>query len=206
MSYTIYFDAETGGVLPSHPTIQLAAIAVEDGTWKEVAGFERKIQFKPSQCDIEALKINHYNIEDWKDAVPQPECIRQFSKFCEPYRSIEMMSKRTNKPYSVGKLAGHNAVAFDLPRLRGMFGENFFPFSYHVKDTLQRALWFFDEHPELTRPASLKLSVLCEYFGIMTAGAHDALADVRMSAAIARAFMDAERKSNSMIEQGAIEI
>ncbi len=144
MSYTIYFDTETGGVLPSHPTIQLAAIAVEDGTWNEAAGFERKIKFNEADADPEALKINHYEPEVW--------------------------------------------------RLRWMFAENFFPFSYHVKDTLQRALWFFDEHPELTRPPSLKLSVLCEYFGIVTAGAHDALADVRMSVAIARAFAEAERK------------
>ncbi len=195
MSYTIYFDTETGGVLPSHPTIQLAAVAIEDGTWKEAAGFERKIKFNEADADPEALKINHYDPEVWRlNAVPVGAAVMHFGKFCEPYRSIEMMSKRTNKPYSVGKLAGHNAATFDLPRLRGMFGENFFPFSYHVKDTLQRALWFFDEHPELTRPPSLKLSVLCEYFGIVTAGAHDALADVRMSAAIARAFAEAERK------------
>lgn len=194
MSYTIFFDTETGGVQPHHPTIQLAAIAVEDGTWNEVAAFECKLQFKPSDCDFEALKINHYNIEDWKEAVLPGMAVMRFGKWCEPYRSIQMMSKRTNKPYSVGKLAGHNAATFDLPRLRGMFGENFFPFSYHVKDTLQRALWFFDEHPELKRPESLKLSVLCEHFGICIAGAHDALADVRMSAAIARAFAEAERK------------
>lgn len=195
MSYTIFFDTETGGVLPHQPTIQLAAIAVQDGTWNEVAGFERKLKFDEKACDPEALKINHYDPEVWRlNAVPVAAAVMHFGKFCEPYRSIEMISKRTNKPYSVGKLAGHNAATFDLPRLRDMYGVNFFPFSYHVKDTLQRALWFFDEHPELKRPESLKLSVLCEHFGICVAGAHDALADVRMSAAIARAFAEAERK------------
>jgi DNA polymerase III epsilon subunit-like protein len=194
MSYTIIFDFETGGVEPRHPSIQLAAIAVDDSTWAEVAAFEAKIKFNEADADSEALKINHYTPEAWKDALPAGVVAMRFAKFCEPYRSIQMVSKRTGNPYSVGKLAGHNAATFDLPRLRQLFGENFFPFSYHVKDTLQRALWFYDEHPEIKRPESLKLSVLCESFGICIDGAHDALVDVRMSAAIAKAFMEADRK------------
>jgi len=178
VSYTIFFDSETGGIQPHHPTIQLAAVVIDDSDWSEKASFECKIRFDEATADPEALKINHYTVEAWKDAIPASACAARFSKFCEPYRSIQMISKRTNNPYSVGKLAGHNAIAFDLPRLRQMFGDFFFPFSYHVKDTLQRALWFYDEHPEVKRPDSLKLSVLCESFGICIDGAHDALADV----------------------------
>ena len=189
MSYTIFFDTETGGVLPHQPTIQLAGIVVDDSDWSEKASFECKIKFDEKDADPEALKINHYTPEAWRDAIPGPVAALRFAKFCEPYRSIQMVSKRTGNPYSVGKLAGHNAATFDLPRLRQLFGENFFPFSYHVKDTLQRALWFYEEHPEVKRPESLKLSVLCESFGICVDGAHEALADVRMSAAIAKAFM-----------------
>lgn len=197
MPYTIFFDLETGGVEPKHPTIQLAAVVIDDSTGAERATFERKIKFDDQAADPEALKLNHYSPEAWKDAIPDGSAAAQFAKFCEPYRSIEMVSKRTGVPYSVAKLAGHNALTFDLPRLRALFGASFFPFSYHVKDTLQRALWYFDEHPEVARPMSLKLSVLCEHFGICVDGAHDALADVRMAAALARAFKEAECRSTT---------
>lgn len=194
MPYTIFFDTETGGILPQHPTIQIAAIVIDDATWKEVASFQRKIKFDEAAADPEALKMNCYDPEIWKkEAVSFAVIAPQLSKFSEPYRSVQMMSKRTGAPYNVAKLAGHNALTFDLPRLREIYGASFFPFVYHVKDTLQRALWYFDEHPEVTRPASLKLGVLCEAFEIATDGAHDALADVRMSAALAKAIMEAER-------------
>lgn len=194
--YTIFFDVETGGVDQHHPTIQLAAVIVEDASWREVASFERKIKFDESDADPAALKINHYDPAQWKDAVSPDRCADDFARFAKPYLSITMKSKRTGADYQVGKLCGHNALTFDLPRLRQMFGPKFFPFSYHVKDTLQRAMWFYDEHPEIKRPESLKLATLCAGFGISIDGAHDALADVRMSAALALAFRKAERNGH----------
>jgi len=180
---------------PHHPNIQLAAIVI-DQAWAEVASFEQKIWFNEADADPEALKINHYSREAWKDAIKESAAVQAFSEWVEPYRSIQMMSTRSTppKPYYVGALAGHNVANFDLARLRAMYGSTFFPFSYHTKDTLQRALWYFDENPELVRPASLKLSVLAEYFGISSDGAHDALADVRLSAGVARAIRKAEGK------------
>lgn len=188
MRATIYVDLETGGLQPQHPNIQLAAIAVDDSSGEELGSFERKLKFDESAADPEALRINGYSREAWKDAVSEGLAAAQFAKWSEPYRCVEMKSARTGNPYSVAKLAGHNIVGFDLIRLRQMFGVNFFPFSYHAKDTLQRALWYFDEHPDVERPASLKLTILCQYFGIACDGAHDALADVRMAAALARVF------------------
>lgn len=182
---TIYFDFETGGVQPKHPNIQLAAIAIDDETGQELATFEQKIAFSEADCEPEALRINHYDPEVWKrDAVPEADAIRRFTRFSEPHRSIEMISKRTGAPYSVGKLAGYNALTFDLPRLRESFGTAFFPFSYHVRDVLQRAMWWFDENNE--RPENLKLSTVCQYFSIPADGAHDALTDVRLTIELAK--------------------
>lgn len=191
MSFTIYFDLETGGVEPKRPNIQLAAIAVRDSDWVEVANFEAKIQFNEAEADPEALRLNHYSRESWEDAKPSLRVAQEFLQWAEPHRSVKMVSK-AGKPYQVAKLAGHNASTFDLPRLRSMMMGAFFPFSFFAKDTLQRALWFFDEHPGLPRPESLKLGVLCKYFGIESDGAHDALVDVRLCAALARAMALAE--------------
>lgn len=192
MTYTIFADIETDGLHEDCQVIQLAAIAVDE-SFAEVASFERKVAFDEFAADAEALKVNHYTREAWSDAPSPRQVVQEFNRWMEPYRSIQMVSKKSGKPYSVAKLAGHNFSTFDLPRLRRMYGESFFPCGYHAKDTLQRALWFFDEHPERARPESLKLSVLAAYFGIATDGAHDALVDVRLSAAIARAIQKAER-------------
>lgn len=196
MSFTLFFDVETSGLEPHHSVIQLAAIAINDQTGSEVSSFERKVRFNAVLAEVNALEMNHYDPAVWKAEAEEPATvIAKFIDWARPYFCIEMVSKSSGKKYKVGKLAGHNVVAFDLVRLRGMFGQMFFPFSYHAKDTLQRALWLFDEHPSIKRPESLKLSVLCSYFGIPTNNAHDALIDVRMSAALARAICEFERGS-----------
>lgn len=184
---TIVFDTETGGVQPQHPTIQLAAVAIDDATGEELGSFERKLRFSESDADPEALKMNHYDPAVWDGVGVQPiTAAKQFADWLRPHCCIEMTSKRTGVPYSVAKLAGYNALTFDLPRLREMFGTQFFPCSYHVRDVLQRAMFWFDEHPEAKRPANLKLSTVCEYFGVPVIDAHDALGDVRMTAALMR--------------------
>lgn len=97
-----------------------------------------------------------------------------------------MVSKRTGKPYRVAQLAGYNALTFDLPRVRAMFGESFFPCSYMVRDVLQRMMFYFDEHPSLWKPENMRLTTVCEYFKIAPDGAHDALTDCRLAAALIR--------------------
>lgn len=179
---TIYFDFETGGVLPEHPSIQLAAIAVDDDSGKEIESFEQKIAFNPATCDPEALKLNDWNAENWNDSVSPAITAAKFSRFLEAHKSVQMMSKRTGKPYMVAKGAGYNAVTFDWPRLRALFGEAFLPVSYHVRDVLQRVIFYFDENGN--PPDDFKLSTVCKHFGIETTGAHDALFDVRMTAAL----------------------
>ena len=186
MLTTVFIDFETAGVRDDQPNIQLAAIAVS-AEWKELAVFEQKIQFDESKADPKALEINHYDREVWKrSAVPPIKCVAEFSEFLRPFCMVQKISQRTGAPYSVARLAGHNAAAFDGPRLRRMFEEcrTFLPAELHVRDTLQRALWWFDERG--ITADSLRLTELCKYFQISTDGAHDALTDVRLSIALAR--------------------
>ncbi len=192
VNYTIYFDTETGGVLPSQPTIQLAAVAVEDATLREVAFFERKITFDEKDADTSALAMNHYTAEAWANTAPASQVAAQFAQFVKPFSSVQMMSKRTGRPYNVAKLAGYNALTFDLPRLKELFADAFFPCAYIVRDVLQRALFYFDEHDE-PKPENMKLSTVCAHFGITSQGAHDALADARMSVALMRKFTGVSR-------------
>lgn len=169
--------------MPHHPNIQLAAIAVEETNGVELASFECKLQFDEPAADPEALKMNHYSREAWRGALAPHDAVRQLCEFARPHRCIQMTSKRTGEPYQVCRLAGYNALTFDLPRLRSMFDGQFFPFSYHVYDVLQRVLFWFDENPG-PKPESLKLTTVCQWFGISIDGAHDALTDVRLTAAL----------------------
>lgn len=184
--FTVYFDLETGGVEPHHPTIQLAAVAV-DMTMREVGTFERKIAFDEADAEPEALRINHYDREAWKGAPSALSVSTMFATFIRPFSSVTLISKRTRSPYHVAKLSGYNAVTFDLPRLKAMFAGGFFPCSYQVRDVMQRAFFYFDEN-EHEPPKDYKLTTMCEYFGIPTDGAHDALTDVRLTIALAKAL------------------
>lgn len=179
---TVYFDLETGGTEPQHPTIQLAAIAVTDD-WHEIDAFEQKIRFNEADCDPAALTMNHYSAEAWKDALPAPAVVARFAAWLRPHCVVEKVSK-AGKPYQVARGAGYNAVAFDWPRLRALFGASFLPIDYLVRDVLQRVLFYADEHGEA--PENFKLATVAAWLGIETDGAHDALFDVRLCAKVHR--------------------
>lgn len=186
MSATIFFDFETAGLEPHHPSIQLGAIAIDDQTGTELGAFEVNLKFQVSAADPEALAMNHYSADAWNNAVYPVEAARRMAQFCDPYRCVEMVSRRSGQSYTVAKLAGYNAITFDMPRLRQLFDGQFFPFSYHVRDILQRVLFYFDEHPEEPKPSSLKLDTVCAYFGIEIGNIHNAVSDSRLTAALAR--------------------
>ena len=187
---TIFFDIETGGLRIAQPIIQLAAIAVNNG-FEELEACEWKLQFSEIECDPEALLVNHYNAEIWKEkAVPRRLALAEFCSMLERYKDVRMISKR-GSPYYVARLAAHNA-SFDDDRIRYHHKETlggFFPAAFNPLCTMQRALWYFSEHPELRPPVNYKLGTLCEGFGIEIEGAaHDALTDVRMTIALAKAL------------------
>ncbi len=97
-----------------------------------------------------------------------------------------MTSKRTGTDYTLARLAGYNALLFDLPRLKALFGAEFFPCSHLVRDVLQRAVAYFDEHPDEPPPENFKLATIGRYFGLNVDGAHDALFDARLSLQVLR--------------------
>ena len=189
-STTVFFDTETAGLADEAATIQLAAIAVRD--WKELAVFEQKIEFDVSKAEPEALELNHFDAEVWElEAYPVQEVVASFAKWLEPHRAIEMVSKRTGRPYMVARLAGHNVKTFDAPRLQAMFkAQDVFlaADSFRPLDTVQLALW--ECWARGKKPPNYQLATLCGFIGIDVGEAHDALADVRMCIELARALLE----------------
>lgn len=192
-NFSVCFDLETGGLEPEHPDIQLAAVAI-DSDYNELATFERKIKFDEAKATKVALEINHYDPEVWaKEAKPLIQVCREFADFLRPYCCVAKVSK-AGKPYRVARLFGHNAATFDAPRLQRMFAQTgvFLPADLRVRCTLQRALWWFDERQEDSSKVQLgsSLTTLCQHFGIPVLDAHDALGDVRMTVALAKALRE----------------
>lgn len=184
----VFFDLETAGLESHHADIQIAAAAVVE--WEILETFERKIRFEEADADPAALALNSYDREVWKrEQVYERQALVEFAAWMEPYRSVEFVSKRTGRPYSVARLAGHNAASFDAPRLIAAFKRLglFLPAdSYRPLDTLQLALWrLADASPALP---DFKLGTIAEHIGIETPDAHDALGDVRTTVAVARAL------------------
>jgi len=193
MRPAVYFDFETCGIEPHRPEIQLAAVVVDEDTWAEISSFERKIEFDLAKATSEALAMNSYNAEKWAaEAVSEARVVAEFDTFLTPFRAQRMMSK-AGKPYFVARLVGHNAATFDGPRLMAMFKRHhlFLPADPRVRDTVQLALWHFDELG--AAPKDFKLVTLCQHFGVQVKDAHDALADVRMTVGLARALREARR-------------
>jgi DNA polymerase-3 subunit epsilon len=184
---TIFMDLETAGLLETQPDIQLAAIAVDDETGEELEAFEEKIAFDPAIADPKALELNHWTAEAWRNALPWQDVVGRFKRFLLPYHCVTMRS-RAGGAYQVAKLCGHNAATFDGPRLRRLFSaaDVFAPWDPRVRDTLQLALFYFDQRPQLAPPENMKLGTLAAYFGIPITETHEALADVRLTAALAR--------------------
>lgn len=183
---TVFFDLETGGLLASHPNIQLAAIAVENG--RELGTFEAKIAFDPATADPEALEVNCYTTEAWAGASEERVVLREFVEFLQAHASVEKTSLKSGKPYRVARLAGHNVARYDMDRLFRAAKTHgiFLPADHHALDTLQGATWFFTANPPF--PPSLKLSALCHHFGIEydPNAKHDALRDTRATIQLAR--------------------
>ena len=187
----VYFDLETAGVEDYRPDIQLAAVAV-DGDWNEVGSIEMKVQFDIALADPEALRINHYDAAVWREqALPLPAVIARFGRFLDNFKTLQRISKRSGRPYRVAQLAGHNAAAFDAPRLKSMYTRAgvFLGADPRVLDTMQLAMWWF--HQRGMEPENYKLAPLCQYFGIPVGDdAHDALADVRLTVQLTKVLLD----------------
>lgn len=192
MAQTIVFiDLETAGTNPErHPIIQVAALAADE-TLSPLEAYEAKVRFHPHTANRYSLRKNHYHPGIWSLEAKEPKTVAQeLADFLRRHASVAKLSARGDS-YRVAQLVAHHA-AFDAAFLRCWYDRLglYLPASPLVLCTLQRALWYFAEHPELTRPKDMKLATLCKYFGVNlhAAAAHEALADVAATLALYQAL------------------
>jgi DNA polymerase III epsilon subunit-like protein len=188
---SVFIDLETAGLNPKrHPIIQIAAIAVDDHL-EPVEAFEAKVRFKECDANRNSLRKNHYHRGVWAREAHEPEEVaRDFAAFLRRHATVPMLAS-DGRPYQVAQLVAHNAT-FDGAFLQAWYERLhiFVPARYQVLCTLQRAMWYFQEHKEEPLPADFKLATLCHYFGVAfhAASAHEALADVSATVALYQAI------------------
>ncbi len=192
MSKLVFFDLETGGLDPKrHPIIQFAGICVED--WKIIEEVEIKLHFNIDACDTEALEMNTFNADAWREeAIEARPATTLVSQFFRRHADVPIPKKSGTGDWYACQLAGHNAQAFDRPFITELFSyhDEFCVGSLLVWDTLQLAMTWSYLLPENERPKNLKLGTLAEFLGVEMTEAHDALADVRANIEIAKRIMN----------------
>ncbi len=183
----IVFDMETTGLrIGYHEAIQIAAVVIDPRTLelRQGATFNSLMRpLHPERADAQALKINKRTLPELA-AAPHPKLVwKEFTDFVSQYNPRK--SKFT-APIPVG----YNIAKFDLP-IADLLCQQYGPwdekknqptlFSYHMLDVIQLIFTWAENNIDMN---SLKLDTLCNYFGMPTDNAHDALHDVLVTAKI----------------------
>ena len=167
-----FVDIETTGLnLIRHEIVEIGCV-IADRNLKVIKEFELKI--KPERienADPVALKVNHYNDQDWKSALPLPKAMKIFS---EKVKDCIMV--------------GHN-IAFDAGFLEYAFNQTKMinTMHYHKLDTVSVAWAKFHDNPKIEH---FSLREMGERFGIKNERAHSALSDARATYELYKKLMD----------------
>lgn len=207
--FLLFLDVETSGLDPRrHEIIQVAA-AVIDRRYREQAHMDYKLRFDREAADPESLKMNHYDPAVWEAEAVEPQVFMgHLEGMCREYASVEMLSKRTGKPFYVAQMAGHNAERFDFAFLQALYRKHdrFLPIAFRVIDSANLATIYLHETGGLP---DVKLQTLAEHFGVKVEGkAHEALPDVRTAIEVYRILREAlrlpEEPEGPHLEEGGI--
>ena len=174
--------------------IQIAAVMLHPRTLEEIEGsrFESLMRpIDPTKIEDKALEVNKKTREQIMAATEQKIVWKMFVDYLNTYNY-----KKSS--FTAPIACGHNIFNFDLPIYRAMAVEyknvdkrgepNLFNPIYAI-DTMQMCFTWFES---LKNPEKLNLSAICTYLGMdpeEIAGAHDAMNDVLLTAAILRRFM-----------------
>lgn len=213
------FDFETDGSDPtSCSPVQVAAVMIDPITLDIIDDSELNINFKPEvlednptykyETDILEFhaKIRGCSQEDilqsWHKYPKQEHAWNMFVNYLDKYHSRSSKKSQFSAPIA----AGYNINRFDLniiDRLSRKYGNlnkekrtNLF-YPRDVIDAMNLMFYWFEHNNDLK---SYTLDTVRDYFGISKIGAHDALKDVKDTAAIIIRFMKLHRNLSEKIK------
>lgn len=167
-----FVDIETTGLnVIQHEVIEIGVV-ITTPDLKVIEEFEVKI--KPEHienADPVALKVNHYDPENWKEAVTLKE-------------AMQIIATKTKDCIMIGQ-----NVAFDSGFLEHAFAKTNIKNSmhYHKLDTISIAWAKLHGDPTLTH---FSLRDLCARFGIVIKNAHTGLGDARATYELYKKLME----------------
>jgi DNA polymerase III epsilon subunit-like protein len=182
----IVFDFETGGLdIEICPPIQVAAMVIDPRTLKAIPNAVFSSMMCPPEDQLpfiqdQALEKNKKTRKEISEAPPWSLVWPKFTKFVLEYKTK-------------GKLpipAGQNITGFDLPiarrlcKLYGPWDKKKNEPNLFNRQTIELMTLTFSWFENLPEPQSYSMDSLREYFGMSKEGAHDALQDVKDTAAI----------------------
>jgi DNA polymerase III epsilon subunit-like protein len=213
------FDFETDGSDPKICSpVQIAAVMIDPIHLEIIDGSEFNINFKPEvleksdnhryETDILEFhsKVKGCSQEDvlaqWKQYPKQELSWKLFTNYLDKYHTRSSKKSQFSAPIA----AGYNIYRFDLPivnRLSAKYGNTnkegnnalFFP--RDVIDGLNLMFYWFEHNNEIK---SYTLDTVRDYLGIDKTGAHDALKDVKDTAAIIIRFMKLHRNISNKVK------
>lgn len=213
------FDFETDGSDPnSCSPVQIAAVMIDPLQLEIIEGSEFNMHFKPEVLEQSEnyeyttdildfhAKVKGCNKEEvlaeWKGYPKQELSWKLFVNYLDKYHSRSSKKSQFSAPIA----AGYNIYRFDLPiinRLSKKYGNvnkegnnNIF-YPRDVADVLNLIFYWFEHNNDLKNYA---LDTLRDYLGIDKEGAHDALKDVRDTAAILIRFMKLHRNLSEKVK------
>jgi DNA polymerase III epsilon subunit-like protein len=189
--HIIVFDFETGSKHKESCEItQIAAAVIHPRRLEIVDEFNSEVRpLFPDKLEEEALNITRKTKEKLALAPHPSEVWSGFKSFCDRYNT-------TKRPFTAPIAAGYNIIGFDFPILQRYAKEyktvdaktgvqNLFS-SFICYDLMQTVFWWVENDSSLD---NIKLSTIAGWLGIDASQAHDALADVKMTAEIIIKFM-----------------
>lgn len=203
------FDLETGGTsIQYSPILQLSAAILDRNNLEIIDEFNSYV--KPddyTHIEDQALAVNHIE-RDKIGGFPDEKVV--FSQFVDWTKKYNVHKNKSS--FGAPIPCGLNILRFDLPiidRYCQKYGpwdskrnENKLFKPVFAIDIMQTLFYLLENDPDIDR---FNISALMDYFGIdksVQAGAHDALFDVKFSAAILQKLLKLERYLTTKNENG----
>lgn len=205
--YYIVLDLETDWNKPEDErcdAVQIASIMLDYDTLKEIPNSTFNSPIKPPDFDQKDYYDYHKDTLDWHCKLNKcdwPTLRAKWEKYPEEkvvWNSFLQYLKRYNPKeamYTAPTAVGANIITFDLLILDRIAKRNGTTKTlFYMRDTVN-VQFLVQQHLHYRKdaPKNYTMDTLRDYFGIKNDGAHDALFDVRTTAAIFRRFWNWQR-------------
>jgi len=180
----VFIDIETTGLDPlQHEIIEIACLVVNPQTLEIRKEYHRKVQPEHLEtADPASLEVNKYSPKAWHEA-----------------KSLKEVLKELNSLAPGGQFIGYN-VSFDRSFIENAAREYgmMLNFDYHWIDVM--SLVYFESLSD-KRLERLKLTHVCEIWGIPLKKAHTAMGDVKATLAVYRYLREKQATKKDIFDK-----